>query len=77
MVTSGGKAAEIVSYRSAALGRDNDKLEGNVSYLFILMGESLTCVKDDGGYLLERKSLTRQEIEMEKIIVNCIVMQNS
>lgn len=48
----GGKEAEIVSYRIAALGRDNGKLEGSVSYLFILKGESLTCVKDDGRYLL-------------------------
>lgn len=41
-----------MSYRIAALGRDNGKLEGSVSYLFILKGKSLTCVKDDGRYLL-------------------------
>lgn len=40
-----------MSYKSVALRRKNGKLEGNVSYLFILMGEFLICVKDDDKYL--------------------------
>lgn len=36
--------------------------------IFILMGESLTCFKDDGKYPFEMKRLNTQEKQKERII---------
>lgn len=56
----GGEAVERVSYRSVAGGK--------WELFLILMGESLTCFKDDGKYPFERKKLSTQEKQKERII---------
>lgn len=53
---------EIMNNRSVILERSKDELEGNVrlNYLFVLMGESLMYLVDDGRELLQNQSRDNQ-----------------